>query len=69
MGAGYGRSHGNYNLKDGEELGFFHNKTKPSTVEQTKLCVCKKNGTIEWFNCDDLEVYKVDGKTLDSIFG
>ena len=69
MGAGYGRSHGAYNLKEGETVGFMDNKHKPRTLEETKIFVCKKDGKIIWVQEDDLEVVRVDGKNLDSIFG
>ncbi|BAQ92905.1 hypothetical protein [uncultured Mediterranean phage uvMED] len=69
LGAGYGRSHGAYNLREGETVGFLDTKHKPRTLEETKICVCKKDGKIIWVQEDDLEVVRVDGKTLDSIFG
>ena len=62
LGAGYGRSHGQYN-KEGFDLGdaLTPEAFTSSTVEQTYLCVTKKDGSIWWVKDDDVEVYKIDG--------
>jgi hypothetical protein len=65
LGAGYGRSHGNYNETDEEKEkrpGVSVNFGTPyKTVEQTYLCVAKNDRSIWWVKDDEVEVYKIDG--------
>ena len=67
LGAGYGRSHGQFNKTDKEKekeksSGISFRTVIPhETVEQTYLCVAKTDGSIWWVKDDDVEVYKIDG--------
>ena len=66
LGAGYGRSHGDYNKTDEEakkgglDIGWTN---LSRTVEQTYLCVAKEDGSIWWVKDEDVELYKIDGES------
>ena len=66
LGAGYGRSHGQFNKTDEEKdkagIGIEFG-TKFKTVEQTYLCVAKEDGSIWWVKDEDVELYKIDGES------
>jgi len=70
LGAGYGRSHGDYNKTDEEVkkggIGLDVNigwSNLNKTVEQTYLCVAKDDGSIWWVKDEDVELYKIDGES------